>query len=262
VRYARYGVLAAAVLAAVGYVAATTWPWAVLFCVAVAAYVLLDNAPWRTRAPLLAGIALLAGYTLMVIGPTEDFGWFAYGPSTDLDQVLRQVAERSLMSTALTGLALLGACACLYAAVWTLPRRRNPVLAAVAGLIAVGFLIEVAPILSDVDIRLAVLLAALGLLTCLAVGAIASQRAAMAWLAIAGAALLAFQSLNLLEQAAINAAFADGADDGMPILGLAPMLREPGLSDDLLFAAAPAGLLLVVLGCCLRTGGHAKDLAA
>ncbi len=139
-----------------------------------------------------------------------------------------------------------------------MPRRRNLALAAVAGLITVGFLVVMAQVVSDVDVRLAVVLSVLGLLACLAIGAIASQRAATAapaWPAMAGAALLAFHSLELLEHAAVNAEFAGGAEGGMPILALAVMVQVPGLRDDLLLAAMPAGLLLIVLGCCLRPAG-------
>jgi len=100
VPYARNGLLIAGVLAGVVYVAATAWPWAVLFYSALAGYVLLDKASWRVRGPLLIGLVLVAAATLPIGKPAEDFGWMSYGPSGELDMMLRRMAEQSLTSIA------------------------------------------------------------------------------------------------------------------------------------------------------------------
>lgn len=107
----------------------------------------------------------MAAWTLPIAAPAEDFGW---------------------VSIALVGITILASYACLCVAVWGLPRRRSVVLAAVAGLIAVGVLAAAIPLLSDVDARPAVWIVGLGLLTSIAIAVVASQRVGMAWLAMVG----------------------------------------------------------------------------
>jgi hypothetical protein len=234
------------------------WLWAVLSYAALVFYVLLDKASWRVRVPLLVAIATAAALTLPIGGPAEDFGWFSYGPLADVDLLMQRMAQRALSHMTWAGLAMLVCHAFLCAAVWTLPRRRSVTFAAVAGLMTAGGLTAAILVLSDADsYPPAVWIAGLVLLASLAIALVASQRASPARLAIAGAALLAYPSLDLLNNAVLNASLADRGD-GLPVMGMAVMVApDPGLSDGLLLAARPAGLLLVVLGCLLASPSSA-----
>lgn len=231
------------------FAVAGTWPWAVLFYAALAVYVLLDKASWRMRAPLLAGLVVVAAWMLPFVGPTEDFGFMSYGPSDQRDLMLQQMAQRTLALTTWTGLTLLAAYGCLGAAVWALPRKRNVPLAIVAGLMAVGALAIAIPTLSDVYTQPVVWIVGLGLLAGLAIALVAGQRAGLAWLAVIGAVPLVYQSLDLLEGAVLNATLAQRKPDGFLNLGMTTLVQAPDLEERLLPILIPAGLLLVVLAC-------------
>lgn len=253
--------MTAGLIAAVAYVGSVatnsemlTVLFAVMLFAALAGYVLLspEGNPARVRLPLLAGVLLLAvlviGETVWILNP-QDFGWFSYGPSDQVDEMLRQMAERSLSWLSFAGSAMLAGFTCFLVAVRALPRKRSKVLAVVAGALAVLALGAAVLSLSNMDSRLAVWIAALGLIVILAVAWVAGQRANLPWLIVAGATLLAWRSLELLEGAVSSALLAEPRGERVLIRAFSVMPQGFDAEAVLLPAATVAGVLLIVLGC-------------
>ncbi len=206
-------------------------------------------------ALLIAGSVLVVAGMVVPFGPSEDFGFLTYDSGTDIDQMVRSVAERSLRSLAWAGLVGLAGVVCLLGAVWSLPRRHSAALVVVAGVVVVAYMGLAVLTVSDVDWRLAVWVAGLGLLASLAIAVVAGQRAGVAWLGIAGGALLAWPALDLLEGAVSSATLAAfGSSLTQASFGVSAHLQDMGVQQVLLPATAAGGVILVVLACHLRRG--------